>query len=192
MAPTPCITAKQTSTSLLIKPILRSIGHFKRRRHALASLRWLSTRSVQAIHFFKNLALRRSLLIQPQPRHRTIAGIVRAHHGSRRRRCGITFLESAVAVAVRAGVEVEERCRGVFEVVVAGHALVDGRVGVFRCGDGEVQCDGADSREELGHVGCEAGDVEECGNGASGDGDGGAVAEVAGVVLVAAADGDVT
>lgn len=90
-----------------------------------------------------------------------------------------------------AGVEVEERRAGVFEVVVAGHSLVDRGVGVGGGGDGEVEGDGAEAGEELGHVGGEAGDVEEGCYGAGGDGDGGAVAEVAGVVLVAAADGDV-
>ena len=54
-----------------------------------------------------------------------------------------------------------------------------------------VEGDGADPGEELGHVGGEAGDVEEGCYGAGGDGDGGAVGSVAGVVLVAAADGDV-
>ena len=44
---------------------------------------------------------------------------------------------------------------------------------------------------EVWHVGCEAGDVEEGCYGAGGDGDGGGVGQVAGVVLVAAADGDV-
>lgn len=90
-----------------------------------------------------------------------------------------------------AGVEVEERRAGVFEVVVAGHSLVDWGGGVGGRGDGEVKGDGAEAREELGHVGGEAGDVEEGCYGAGGDGDGGGVGQVAGVVLVAAANGDV-
>ena len=58
-------------------------------------------------------------------------------------------------------------------------------------GDREVEGDGADAGEEVGHVCCEAGNVEEGCYGSCGDGDGGAVAEVAGVVLRTATDGDV-
>lgn len=90
-----------------------------------------------------------------------------------------------------AGVEVEERRAGVFEVVVSGHSLVDRGVGVGGGGDGEVEGDGAEAGEEFGHVGGEAGDVEEGCYGAGGDGDGGGIAQIASVVLVAAADGDV-
>lgn len=73
-------------------------------------------------------------------------------------------------------VEVEVRCGGVFEVMVAGHALVNRRIGVRGGRDREVEGDGTDSREQLGHVGREAGDIEEGCHGAGGDGDGGAVA----------------
>lgn len=75
--------------------------------------------------------------------------------------------------------------------MVAAHALVDWGRGVAAAGDGEVQGYGGQFGQEVWHVGCEAGDVEEGCEGADGDGDGGAVAEVAGVVLGAAADGDV-
>ena len=90
-----------------------------------------------------------------------------------------------------ARVEVEVRRFGVGEVVLAGHSLVERGVVVCCAGDWEVEGYGADAGEEVGHVGCEAGDVEEGCYGAGGDGGGGAVGWVAGVVLRAAADGDV-
>ena len=89
------------------------------------------------------------------------------------------------------GVKIEVRSGEIGEVVVSGHALVDWRVDVSRVGDGKVEGDWADSIEQFGHVGREAGDVEESCFCSDGYGDGGAVAQVAGVVLCAAADGDV-
>ncbi|CAG8705483.1 7905_t:CDS:1, partial [Scutellospora calospora] len=177
-------------TNLLVQPILRSIRNLERLGHALASLRRLSTSGVQPINLLKHLPIIR-LSIKSQPRHRSIPRIIRPRNRCIRRGSRVALLERAIAVSVSARIEVEERRLVVGEVVVAGHALVERGIEVGGVGDWEIEGDGADAGEQVGHVCCEAGDVEKGCYGSCGDGRGGAVAEVAGVILGAAADGDV-
>lgn len=87
-------------------------------------------------------------------------------------------------------VEIEVRCCDIGEVVVAAEVDV-GRIGsVCGRGDGEVERDSGNVGEERGEGCCDAAYIVERGQGADGQGHSGRVAEVAGVVLGAATDGD--
>jgi len=184
-------TAKKPAStqSLRPDPILGTILHLKRRRHPLARLGRLPARRVQPVHLLQHLP-RGILRIELQPRHRPKPLPVSPERGIRRRGGAVGFFELARAVLMQRRVEVEEGRRGVEEEVVAGDVLV-GRAAVVavRGRDGEVEGDGGESGEEGRGVGCEAGDVEEGCFGADGEGDGGGVCDVAGVVLGAPADG---
>jgi len=92
---------------------------------------------------------------------------------------------------VRLRVEVEERRRGVKEVVVAGEVEEGLRGSRWDAGDRYVEGDLWQDADQSGREGREAGYVEEGGDGADGGWDRGRVGRVAGVVLCSAADGDV-
>jgi len=112
------LTAHEHSRSLRPDPILGTILHLKRRRHALARLGRLPARRIQPIHLLQHLP-GGILRIELQPRHGPEPLPISPEHSIRRRSAAISFLELARPVLMQRRVEVEERRRGVEEEVVA-------------------------------------------------------------------------
>jgi hypothetical protein len=129
-------------------------------------------------------ACRRVRRLEVQPRDRAVADVLGPFHSVGRRGAVGDFLRDGDAeLPRRAGgaVEVEDWGGGVEEVVVAtqvdlGRGERGGRGGWgCRCGgagggDGGVERDGREEGEDIRVVGCDAGGVEERGEGADGGG----------------------
>lgn len=170
-------------------PILSRILHLERSLSPGTRLRRTPSSGVEPIDLLEDLPARRRALAELQPADGAEALAVLAGDGAARRVGAVDLLERAVAEAVVLGVEVEVRRRRVEEEVVAAQVRVGRRAGVRRRRHGEVERDGRDQGQQRGLRRGDAGDVEEGGYSADGDGDGGRIREVAGVVLGPAADG---
>lgn len=173
-----------------IDPILGRI--IDRNSFALpnTTARRLAPSSVDPKHLLQPLTTHNPRLLgQLQPTHRTFTFTIDTSHSTRWRITGRKLLERTNAIAMARGVEIEKRRRGVEEVVVAREIHVYGRRRRRR--DRQVQRDGRDAGQQGRVHGGDARDVVEGCGCAVGDGRGGRVCGVAGVVLGSAADGDV-
>lgn len=156
---------------------------------ALARSRRATSSRVDPVHLLD--AARGAILgRQLQPRYSSLATRTGSGAG---RRSNAAVLRAGNGADVEGGrVQVEEGRRAVEEEVVAGHVQGHGAEGAGG-GGVEVEVDGHVGHlleQVLGDAG-DVADVEERGHGAGGDGRSVGLAGVAGVVLRAAADGDV-
>lgn len=179
---------------------LCAVLHLKGSRHTGTRARGTSTGRLEAVDL---LQVTRGALAgrQLQPRHGRLALLAcrRACGGGGR---GGLCARGRAQLSV-GGVEVEEGGGGVGEVVVAADGVVArcqgfGGGGREKVGQvvgrlGEVECEGhaGEHVEQVRVGGCDAGGVEEGGDGADCAGSCGLVGGVTGVVLSAAANGDV-
>lgn len=165
------------------------ILHLKVGRLALAGSRRAASSRVDPVHLL-DVPCGAVLGRQLQPGDRSLATGARSRA---RRRSDAAVLGAGDGANAQGGrVQVEEGRRAVEEVVVARHVQLHGAEGPNR-GGVEVEVDG-----HVGHLfqqvlrgAGDVADVEERGQGAGGDGRSVGLAGVAGVVLRAAADGDV-
>lgn len=164
--------------------------NFERSRHALACLWWVTTSSVEAVDALE-VASRAIHSRKLEPRNRAISFIALSLNRARRGRRTSSLATRQRSDLLLRGIEVEEWDTGVGEEVQARDLEVGG---VGCCGVGaqvELQGEAGEGVEDQGRGGGDAGGVVEGCYCADGLGDGGCVGGVAGVVLDAAADGNV-
>lgn len=183
MCPIPRCSPRPSSSSLLPEPVLSRVLHHEERRLPLARLRRHTSRGAQPV----NLLVVALDGLELQPRHATQPiGALRA---VRRRRAVRHALGLHIPVVGGAGREKEKRyARGRELVVARDGVLLHFLLEVDGLGEG----DGGDGSEHRGGAHRVAGYVVEGCVGALELGCRGCVVGGAGVVLGAAADGDVT
>ena len=174
--------------------LLCSILPLERSRHARARRRRAAAGGVEAVHLLE-VARGAVLGEQPEPCHGRLAELadLRVRGGGDARVLGA----GGLAQLHGGGVEVEEGGGGGGEEVLAADDEVGGREALrgerqlLVAGQVEAERDARQDVEDVRVGRRDAAGVEEGGDGADGHGGGGRVGHVAGVVLRAAADGDV-
>lgn len=142
---------------------------------ALAGAGWVAAGSVDAVHFLEDALVFR-LGLELQPGDGAVALAMLALDGGDRCVSSVEFLESPCAVGAQSGVQVEEGCGVIGEVVVAREVTVDGTGGVAGGWRRQLESNIGDGGEEGRAVGRHASNVEEGSDGTDCDRDGSRVA----------------